>query len=622
MQVIYEKGTIMPLSNLSLRHLLVTGLLVNAWFFQPTCYSQVATPAPVEESVISSNPQNAEDSIDDVPIPFLMEEAKDAYDKKNFSRAARLIEKAVVNSESEDESRNMKTLLAIALVSNQEHVDALHVLNDLIKSKPDPNLVLVRSTALFQAGWRGAALDELRRDQRLNPNNQQLRKVLADALLSSPIATGSEAAEALTALMPFEEEIADDPRIAAAIAMAAAGAENFELAIKMQKRYVGLLDSTQRQREAETLSRYEAKQYSNPTSFPTWDPAKLKSNKVLANNALRSMVMVRLNREMQLTEAVSGKNAGIASEMRTHFGTVLSSMGTILVSSNTVRMPRFNDHIHGVAGSVKLLSEQIELFTMPDDSGKSVSLGLAKVQGIDEPSGLAVLKVVHEKHFENVKYDELKTIDFMPEYRLLDPNTKIHLAKLYEYSVEKGSKTNKASLREVTADLSQYSAYHDRTMDGPTMARLAKVRGSHSLAGAPIFNQLGECVGITHEIGFDEAPRQVIIPSDVCTRVAAKLMANGVVHRASLPIVVGGIMTGVREPLMGMSVMKTTSKDPIFKSLEGDTIVGINGIPTPTLTEWLTVLERAYALDLKTLVLEIYDPATKGTSCMEIPVGS
>lgn len=611
----------MPFCKLSIRHLLTTGLVVNAWFSQQSCYSQVATPAPVEEPAKSSIPQDSQESIDDVPIVFLMDEAKDAYDKKNFLRAARLIEKALVNSESEDESRNMKTLLAIALVSNQEHVDALHVLNDLIKSKPDPNLVLVRSTALYQAGWRDAALDELRREQRLNPNNQQLRKVLADALLSSPIATGSDAVEALTALMSFEEEIADDPRIAGAIAMAAAGAENFELAVRMQKRYMGLLDSTQRQREAETLSRYEAKQYSNPVSFPTWDPAKLTNNKVLANNAHHSMVMVRLKREIQLTEAVSGENAGTASEMRTHFGTVLSSMGTILVSSNTVRMPRFNDHIHGVDGSVRLLSEQIEVFTMPDDSGKSVSLGLAKVQGIDEPSGLAVLEFDHEKHFENVKFDELKTIEFMPEYRSLDPNTKIHLAKLFEYSVEKGSKTNKASLREVTADLSQYSAYHDRTVEGPTMARLAKVLGSHCVAGAPVFNQLGECVGITHEIGFDEAPRQVIIPSAVCTRIAAKLMANGVVHRASLPIVVGGIMTGVREPLMGMHVMKTTSKDPILKSLEGHTIVGINGIATPTLTEWLTVLERAYSLDLKTLVLEIYDPAIKGTSCREIPVG-
>ncbi len=570
----------------------------------------------------SSNPQNAEDSIDDVPIPFLMDEAKDAYDKKNFSRAVRLIEKALVNSESEDESRNMKTLLGIALVSNQEHLDALHVLNDLIKSNPDPNLVLVRSTALYQAGWRGAALDELRREQRLNPNNQQLRKVLADALLSSPISTGTDAVEALAALMPFEEEIADDPRIAGAIAMAAAGAENFELAVKMQKRYVELLESGPRQREAATLSRYEAKQYTNPASFPTWDPTNLTSNEVLAKTAHQSMVLVRLNREIQLTEAVSGKNAGLVSERRTHLGTVLSSMGTILVSSNTVRMPRFNEHIHGVVGSVKLLSEQIELFTMPDDSGKSVSLGLAKVQGIDEPSGLAVLEVIHEKHFENLKYDELKTIEFMPEYRLSDPNTKTHLAKLVEYSVEKGSKTNKPSLREVTADLSQFSAYHDRIIEGPTMAKLAEVFGSHNIAGAPIFNQLGECVGITHEVGFDDAPRQVIIPSAVCTRVAAKLMANGVVHRASLPIIVGGIMTGVREPLMGMHVMQITSKDPIFKSLEGVTIVAINGIATPTLTEWLTVLERAYALDLKTLVLEIYDPAIKGTSCMEVPVGS
>ena len=73
---------------------------------------------------------------------------------------------------------------------------------------------------------------------------------------------------------------------------------------------------------------------------------------------------------------------------------------------------------------------------------------------------------------------------------------------------------------------------------------------------------------------------------------------------------------------MGLHVHSVTSKDPLYQSLAGTTIVGVDGIPTPTLTEWLMVLERAYALDSKTVVVEIYDSKDISTTCMRIPVGN
>jgi hypothetical protein len=231
------------------------------------------------------------------------------------------------------------------------------------------------------------------------------------------------------------------------------------------------------------------------------------------------------------------------------------------------------------------------------------------------------LEFDHEEHFEHVKYDELSTIRFMPEYRSFDPSTEKHLATQFEYSVEKGSTTNRPSLREVTANLSKISVYDDPAIGAPTIARLGVVVGSQSPVGTPVFNQFGECVGITHEVRFDESPQTVLIPAAVCSRVAAKLMADGAVRRASLPIVVHGMLTGVREPQTGMRVFSVISKDPIFKSVEGTTIVGVDGIPTPTLTEWLMALERAYALGSKTVVVEVFDPKDISTTCSTLPVG-
>jgi hypothetical protein len=268
-----------------------------------------------------------------------------------------------------------------------------------------------------------------------------------------------------------------------------------------------------------------------------------------------------------------------------------------------------------------MLSDKIEVFLMSNEFGKNESLGLARIRGIDEASGLAVLELDHPKPYENVMIEELKATNFMPEYRLDDPNTKNHLTALFEYSVEKGSKTNQPSLRPVTADLSQYSAYHDATLDMPTMAKLATVKEGQSAVGSPIFNQLGECVGIKHEVGFDQARRTVIIPSAVCTRIAAKLMADGVVHRASLPIVVSGMLTGVKEPRMGLNVKSTTSQEPIYQGLKGTTIVGIDNVATPSLTEWLQFLERAYAMGTKTVVVEVFEGNSGLTSCATLPLG-
>lgn len=612
----------------------VRSIIVTALMMQPFCYAQNPTDAPIEAEPAKSFEESG------FWILFAEYDIDEAVKSKDFKRASELAQKYIAVAEAngleDDEIRNMKAFLAgEVLVPNAEYLDAVHVLDDLLKSKPDPKFLLLRAAALHHAGWHDATLNELRRTLRLYPDEILLRGVFAAELLEFPAPNELDAYEALTALLPLKDRIAEEPRLAEAVALAAAASGDFELAVEMQKKYLGTDGPRDRELETQKLARYEAEQKPPMASMPAWDPTKLLSTEKISEVARKSMVMVRVTREFELEDKATGDSAGKTTIVHTHRGVVLSSMGTILCSSETVRAFRPDagrpywskssattiekSTINNTNRTLK--EETIEIFSMPDDSRLSLVFGKAKIQGIDELSGLAVLEIEQEKRYRNLQDEELAPIVFQPEYRPFDPNTKLHLEQHFELSNGKLGLEPKPLLREVLMGKSETSAYHDWTIGEPTMARIRDASDSQSPIGTPIFNQLGECIGITHPVGFNEPNRTVVIPSAVCTRVAAMLMADGVVHRANLPIVVSGMLTNAETPSIGMLVHRVLSDEQIYQSLDSQWIIAVNGIPTPTLTEWLAVLERGYALGWKTMCLEVYDEKfAGGTACLEVPV--
>lgn len=622
-------------------------MIAAALLTQPFCFAQTPTVAPVDGEPAKPTASQPADEEDDFSIFTIDEDIDEALQSRNYARASELAQRGIGFGEAkgleEGAIRNMKASLAAGmLIPNGEYLDAIHVLDDLLKSKPDPKLSLARALALHQAGWHVATLNELRRSIRLYPDDIVLRGVLAGELLEFPVPEELGAYEALTALLPIKSRIAEEPRLAKSIAMAAAASGDFELAVEMQKKFLGTDGSRDRERETQKLASYEAKQKPPAASMPAWDPAKLMSTEQLTAMARKSMVKVRVTRKFELKDKVTGAYAGKTTIFHTHRGAVLSSLGTILVSSETVRAIRpdagrpywskssaTTTEESTNTGTDRILKEEIiEVFSMPDDLNENVVFGRARIQGIDELSGLALLQIEVEKQYRSVQDEELTPIVFQPEYRPFDPNTKLYLGRHFEYSNGKLGDEPKPLLREVAIGESETTAYHDWTLGEPTMARNRDAADSQSPIGTPIFNQLGECIGITHAVGFNEPNRTAVIPSAVCTRVAAQLMADGVVHRANLPIVASGFVTTVENPSnevfehapMGMLVHRVTSDEKTYQSLSGEWIVAVNGIPTPTLTEWLAALEQADARGWKIMVVEVYNKHDTSTSCREIPI--
>ena len=215
---------------------------------------------------------------------------------------------------------------------------------------------------------------------------------------------------------------------------------------------------------------------------------------------------------------------------------------------------------------------------MPDDNNEREFIGTATIRGIDALSGLAVLEIDSEKPYRIVQFEEFTPIVFQPEYRPLDSKMKLHLSKNYEFSNGKFGRSPKPLIREVALGESENSAYLDLTLQQFTMARIQPAADSQSPIGTPIFNQLGECVGMTHQVGADDPDRIGVISAAVCSRIASALMSQGVVQRAKLPIVACGMLTNAETPSMGMFVYRVLSEDKIYQSLSGQWIVGVNGI--------------------------------------------
>lgn len=93
-------------------------------------------------------------------------------------------------------------------------------------------------------------------------------------------------------------------------------------------------------------------------------------------------------------------------------------------------------------------------------------------------------------------------------------------------------------------------------------------------------------------------------------RISVKLLAYGQVGRASLPLAISpvtyfGKVAGKPTQLSGMSVVGVNSGILGYEVLKEQIIISIDGVPTPTTTDWMIAMERAKALDRKSVVCEI-----------------
>lgn len=592
--------------------------------------AQVATPAPAAPS----DPGQARPArlrSDTERAEKYLEMGEEFCRAGNLEGAIEMLRASLENTPP-TETPSDKTLdtvfqFAELLLDSGDPQGALHVINSVEKYRPDDvRIHIFRGSAYEKMNWTSALLDELRTFVRQHPSNLTFRAGLALELVYSLVPSLRHPLEATELISKRKGSLESEPFAAKLMASSEAKLGNFESAVAMQKLYLESTSLNEADREAQrvVLSSYEKRMAAAARSLPTFDTKELLSQEQLADVARKSMVIVRVMGAFECKDSTTGetKVLGISHD---HIGTVLDTFGTLLVASETVRLPRYDDItlLEGAGTTRWVQPPYLEVFSLPTTKGESMSMGQAFIVGSDEEAGLAVIKLARDKPFSFIKMAAgYQSVKFEPEYRPFDKNSGLYLKKAFELTVDAIGSGILPALNEVKLGEHRVSAYIQWTNKKMTFTRSAYVNESKGPIGTPIFNQLGECVGIQQKVGIDpKSLRAVAVPASTCTRVASKLASVGHVERAKLPIAVGGMFTDVPQPSSGMLVMELEDDNPIFKPLKGRYITSLDGVQTNSLTEWLAASERIASMGLETAVVEVFDKSTKRISLMTIPIG-
>lgn len=109
-------------------------------------------------------------------------------------------------------------------------------------------------------------------------------------------------------------------------------------------------------------------------------------------------------------------------------------------------------------------------------------LGKARIVGVDEATGLAVIQIESQKPLEI--FDGLEPIRFQPDYRAIDPKTNVYLAEIFEPRINANKVGDNPSLALVHPHSSNTT--YDDALENTNVARLTMIPDSSVEAGTPI----------------------------------------------------------------------------------------------------------------------------------------
>ncbi len=598
----------------------------------------LAAPVAAQTGSPISNTANDEE------IASMLRFAELAKASGNLDRASDLLQIAM-NMSSTDEAKLKQTLIialqyAESLEAINANFEAVCIYNLLGLAVTGPLMPFNRAVLFEKLGWTSAMLSELRVAHRLDPKRLDAACALAANLALAEKPELRNAEEALAVALSVRDQIENAPLIAQTIGRAAAASKDFDLAVEMQTKYLksGTVSQEELPIENRRLELYLEKSEPPAPQLPVFTSEDLLSNETIANIARRSMVGVRVQGIVEGKDAKTGA-VQVRASIRWAVGTVLDSFGTFLVSSESVRVPTYGElfvpetqaedrSLNSFATRAKLIDKlgstrwletpEIGIYSMPSATVQSKSMGEAGLLGSDEATGLAVIELKRESAFSFIRHAEWQPAKFTPEHRTLDPSSnQLDSGLELDYTpTDFISTPNLVALKSIESTI---CAYFDRPSGVGHKARLISLPESKCQPGSALFNQLGEIVGIKHQIDAPATDGQFAIPAHVCTRIAAKLASYGEVHRAHLPFVLVANTTGVTEPAMGMKVNKVPTDVSVYQPLLNKLIISLDGVPTPTLTEWLIASERIYDRGLETALVEVFDPELKLVSWMTIP---
>jgi len=601
-------------------------LLLWTWVISPQSHGQIPTPAPAAPE----EPANSKVGYKVDPARELLTTAVRSFEAKDFKTAAEALERALENGPvagmPQELTQATCELYADVLCELHDYPAAIHVLNVLSRTRPADDLLFhkriihKRIDAYEQQMWSNAMFDEARFAVRIDPTDTSAQKKLLIGLIYEPCPTLRNPTEVLSILNTMESRIDEIPTIARLIAVTAAETGDFDRAVRMQQRYIDSGSSDDVDGDSELMECYKQRLNFVPPMPPEVDPGKLLTREELANEARSCMVRVRVHGVIECQDA-TGENKmelGVAHE---HIGTVIDSLGTILVCEETVRLPRYEEiDPSDVAGTTRWSKgPDIEVYSIPDNNADSKSLGKAQLIGTDEATGIALIEMERKSSFQFARLEQ-KAARFAPEYRSVNRNSEPELSRTFELVVQPFNSSIGPTLREIRLSSDGLVAADDSSESEQVSFSVKDINAGEVPIGTPFFNQLGECIGIRDQELTDDQGGVFSIPSSVCIRVTAKLSAYGSVPRTDLKFIVKSARTNSRVSSRGMLVSTILdSRGSVYEPLAGKIIVSLDGCSTPTIVEWLGALERSFARGLKTIEFGVYETSTESIEIRTFP---
>ena len=397
-------------------------------------------------------------------------ESRKAYEEGRFPEAIagyrRLLEDGRNLADMDDDTVGICHSYALTTLSSGDFPTTIYLANLMTKSRPNYDLMYgLRGVAYLRLRQPITAMDELRMAVRLFPEDEHNRVYLANQLTWSNVLDSINGREALRLLEGLEASRQDDPQIAKIMARAAIETRNLPLAIRKQTIVVNAASPEEKEYESATLAYYEeGKKRVEP--FPEIDTAKFQNGKSLAKNTRNSVVRVRVTGLLEYTDTAS-KVLYCGQFERVHLGSVLNKMGTILISNETLRLPDIDKTKDPDADSIKWADgPNLEVFSMNDDSGATTSLGSAKIAGVDEATGIAILQM--EGSSPIAILESIEPIQFQPEHRFFDPTARKLLTENFGWKINatepKPNADNRLSVfNPILLQYSERSIYYDES---------------------------------------------------------------------------------------------------------------------------------------------------------------
>lgn len=598
--------------------LLVLSILVG---WDGTSCAQVA---PVETNVEAniSNASPARDSLrngsqeiapDDL-MPLLLAHAH--FENKDYSEAARGFQNFLRKYGSVDhpDAEVIKALnsLATSWIFLEEYARAVDTLNRLDKWIDDFSIPYRRGRCYERLEQYAAAAEEWRRAVAMEPGNPFLRVELAMLLVTMPDLRVRDGSEALSLLQGFESQIDDFPRIAVALAAAAAATDDFDKAVELQQRYLALSRDQDGKEHAQfLLDCYQQKQMPFPLFTRVLSPIEEEQRQVVLE---QGTVLVRVRGRVSHFFSAQGFCEQENVE-RDHAGTVIDVKGLFLVSGATIGLnPSADNNSDNNRQSTWIDGPIIEVFSLAQSD--PFRLGEAEIVGFDAATNLGVIRIKDSNPIDPIP--GLRAIAFQPGHLVelaekSDPCFSLEIQggrtprlppedALLTMMLTKDRPVSRLSsiVSPLMVDQDTYQVHlAGKSENAPIyVSNFVDWSEARLRIGQPIINRGGECVAIASPvIDRDGAERLVGIPARELSRVSAKLASYGQVERARLPYQVTPVakrlsVNGESLISAGMQVAVAGNQSPLYTELDGQVILSVDGVPTPSTTDWLVAMER------------------------------